>query len=84
MSATTDSPLSDKPDFHAAPEVMLKWSRQFSQFKLAAGIRASIDRYANEREGDVDTLLVDAKVSWTDGRSDALVPYGKLCGDHGL
>jgi hypothetical protein len=59
---------------------MLKWSRQFSQFKLAAAIGASIDRYFREHEADIDTLLANAKVSWTDGRSDALVPYVSYAG----
>jgi hypothetical protein len=75
VSPSTEEPISDRPDFHVAPEVMLRWSRQFSQVKLAAGVGASIDRYAREHEADIDTFLANAKVSWTDGRSDAMVPY---------
>jgi serine/threonine protein kinase len=44
-------------------------------FKLSALVDAGIDRYLRQSTANEDTVYASVKASFTDGRSDLLVPY---------
>jgi hypothetical protein len=64
-----------KGDRHADPDLLLKWSRQFTHVKLSAEIGVTLERYATVREADSDAIAAAVKMELTDGRSDLFVPY---------
>jgi hypothetical protein len=78
------SPAGDtainKGDFHAAPEIALRWSRQYSWVKPTVTVGVGTDLYATVREGNIDTFFTSFKLAFTDGKSDLFVPYATYVG----
>lgn len=75
IRSNSENVVDGRGDFHAAPDLFLKWSRQFSSLKLSASVGVSSDRYKTEHDVDGSAVLGTVKAAWTDGRSDLLVPY---------
>lgn len=75
IQTSTGDVVSARADWHIDPDLLLKWSHQFSAFRITASGDVAIDRYARVREADTDTLLGSVKVDLTDGRSDLFVPF---------
>jgi hypothetical protein len=71
----SDMEPASKGDMHVAPDVAVRWSQQFPSFRLSASVGASVDRYFREKAASGDTLSGSVRLSWTDGKSDAFVPY---------
>lgn len=73
------SPIGDssinKGDFHAAPEIALRWSRQYAWLKPTVVVGIGTDLYATVHAGNIDTFFTSLKVALTDGKSDLFVPY---------
>lgn len=66
---------TQRGDAHFNPDLFLKWSHQFANFRLATSVDASVDRYFTETDLDLDTAFGSVALALTDGRSDLFVPY---------
>lgn len=75
VSASSDSILEKKGDFHTVPELYFKWSHQYDSVKASADVGVSIDRYNEAKDGDINALASSFKVAKTDGTHEAFVPY---------
>lgn len=75
ISASSDSILEKQGDYHAAPELRLKWSHQYDAIKATADIGIAIDRYNKVTEANIDSLASSFKIAKTDGTHEAFVPY---------
>jgi hypothetical protein len=74
-SASVDSIVEDRPDRHVTPDLYLKWAHQYDWFKASAEIGASIDRYFNTSDANLDSLHTSFKFAKTDGKREYFVPY---------
>ena len=68
-------PASQKSDWHFNPDLLGRWSHQFSSFKASASLDAMVDRFFTQTDQDEDSLFGNVKLALTDGRSDLFVPY---------
>jgi hypothetical protein len=75
IAGNSDGSTVDRPDTHISPEAALRWSRQFSSFRLSAMAATVFDRYQKTTTADLNTVEGGLKVSFTDGHSDIFVPY---------
>jgi len=77
-SASVDSIVEDRPDTHVTPEVYLKWARQYDWFKATAEVGASMDRYLETHDANVDGIHSAFKIAKTDGKWEYFVPYASI------
>lgn len=77
---TTGASLGDRPDLHANPDLVLKWTRQMPTVRLAASIGLLADRYSKFEAGGSNGVQARLKLAWTDGVSDLLIPYALYVG----
>ena len=77
-SASVDSIVENHPDRHVTPEVYLKWSHQYAWLKASAEVGASIDRYFNSSDANMDGLHSSFKIAKTDGKWEYFVPYASI------
>jgi hypothetical protein len=77
---STDTLVTRKGDWHFNPDLLLRWSHQYSFVKLSAAGDVSVDRYFTQTSADEDTLYGYVKAALTDGRSDLFVPYALYAG----
>jgi hypothetical protein len=75
VSPVTDSVLAERGDWHAAPDLSVRWARQYAWAKLSAVFGADVDRYASVPAASVDSVYSTFKAALSDGKSDLLVPY---------
>jgi hypothetical protein len=68
-------PPSQKRDWHFTPDLLGRWSHQFSWFKASISLDASVDRFFTQTAQDEDSVFGNVKLALTDGRSDVFVPY---------
>lgn len=62
-------------DWHFNPDLLVRWSHQYSFLKLSAYVDLSVDRFMTQTRSDEDTVYGYAKAALTDGTSDLFVPY---------
>jgi hypothetical protein len=77
-SASVDSIVEDRPDSHATPDVYLKWSHQYAGWKASAEVGATMDRYLNTPDANLDGLHSAFKLAKTDGKFEYFVPYASF------
>lgn len=77
-SGSVDSILEDRPDSHVTPDVYLKWSHQYDWFKASAEVGATIDRYFQTPDANLDGVHSAFKVAKTDGKWEYFVPYASF------
>lgn len=75
VNGNLDSTVESKGDWHATPEVALKWSRQYDFAKLSSEIGANIDRYRRTSDANGDAIFLNAKAELGNGKSNYFVPY---------
>jgi len=75
ISGVSDASVSNKGDWHVAPEVALKWSHQYDFARLTAEIGANIDRYQTATDADADIFFTTLKAELGDSSWDAFRPY---------
>jgi hypothetical protein len=75
ISSVSDSSLGNKGDWHATPEVALKWSHQFDSARIAGEIGANVDRYRTATDVNSDMLFSSLKAEAGDSSWDTFRPY---------
>jgi hypothetical protein len=66
---------SGQADVHVAPELLMRWTRQFQDVRLTATLDANSDQFLRTRSENGEQIFGSLKLAWTDGRSDRFVPY---------
>jgi hypothetical protein len=75
LGSAADAASQSPPDGHVTPDLLLRWLHQYSFVRLSADVDASVDRFFQQTSQNSYSLYGSFRASFTDGTSDAFVPY---------